>query len=98
VRVDAVSLGKAPHRLGEVARLLRVYHRHRQASPLQCAGQGRLVAASGLRDHQRDAQRLQRRSEHRMAFGVVCEALGAKLGAERSHVQVRLGCINSDNY
>ena len=33
-----------------------------------------------------------------MALGVVLEALGAKLGAERGHVEVRLGYINSHEY
>jgi hypothetical protein len=33
-----------------------------------------------------------------MALGVVFEALGAKLGAERSHVEVRLDYINSHYY
>ncbi len=56
-RIDRIGLGKAPHRLGEVACLTRVDHGHGQARSLQRAGKRRLIATGGLHHHQRHVQR-----------------------------------------
>ncbi len=93
--VHRVGLGQAAHRLGEVACLARVDHRHRQASRLQGAGQFGLVAAGGLHHHQGHVQRLQGRRQRRVRLGLVIESPGLQLGAQHCDIDMRLGDVDA---
>lgn len=47
-RIDCIGFRQTPHRLGEVARLTQIDHRHGKAGRLQRAGKSGLIAADGF--------------------------------------------------
>src|SRR4051812_663919 len=93
--IDLVGLGEAPRGLGEVSRLARIEHRHCDLRGGQSCHQRTLVAAGGLKDHQRGTRLNQLLGECLNPLFVVSEAQSLS-PRKQNHVQASFADVDAD--